>query len=154
MNNIIYKSNIMKKAKERNKCDKVNKIFKSDNKHFKNKIQLINRKYIFEWLIFINLFIVILSIQKFLFLESKISNITLKMRGIGYKKIFRNTTNFKEIDYPNEVYINGEKQNTLNYTYYFNQTDNIVELFWNKLIDIFSSFRVIICICFGNALIL
>ena len=135
MNNVIIQSNLNKNAKERNKGDKVNKCFKSENKHFKNKIQLINRIYIFEMLIFINLFIVILPIQKFLFLESKISNITLKMRGIGYKKIFRNTTYFKEAYYPKEVYINGEKQNTLNYTYYFNQTDNIVELFWNKLIE-------------------
>ena len=140
MNTFKRKSNLNKKAKEINKHDQVNenKIFKNENKHFKNKIQSINFIYIFELIIIINLFIVILPIKKSRFLESKNSYITLKIPGIGYKNIFsNNTAKFKQKYYPKEIYINEEKQNVVNYTYYFNRTDNNIKLIWNYLIDIF-----------------
>ena len=66
------------------------------------------------------------------------SNITLKIKGIGYNTILGNETvgyNFKGINYLKEVYINGNIQNTKEYKYYFNQTDNYVELIWDDNIN-------------------
>ena len=68
--------------------------------------------------------------------EYKLSKITLKIKGIGYKNIFGNETNysFSKSCYPNEIIINGEKQNIIYHSYDFNQTDNFVELIWNNSI--------------------
>ena len=65
---------------------------------------------------------------------SNFSNITLKIKGIGLSNIFSNTSNrkFNAVNFPKEVIINGEIQNTVNYSYYFNQTINIVELKWDN----------------------
>ena len=41
---------------------------------------------------------------------------------------------FKSIYYPDNIYINGKKEEMVNYSYYFNQTDNYVELIWNNSI--------------------
>ena len=62
----------------------------------------------------------------------RLSNITLKIKGIGESTLFGNIKNhnFKYIDYPNEVIINGERKNIITYKYYFSQTDNFVELIW------------------------
>ena len=65
--------------------------------------------------------------------ESNFSKITLKINGLGNKKVF--SVYFQSIYYPNTIYINGEKQLTINFSYYFNQTDNIVELIWNNSIN-------------------
>ena len=63
-------------------------------------------------------------------------NITLKIRGIGYNKIFGKHPDmgyysFNSIYYPNQTYINGELQKAPNYTYYFNQSENYVDLIWD-----------------------
>ena len=65
---------------------------------------------------------------------SHLSNITLRINGIGYNKIFGSKDHFYSQYYPNEVYINGKKQDKVNYTYYFNDTDNYVQLKWNLTI--------------------
>ena len=64
------------------------------------------------------------------------SKITFKIKGIGYNNIFGIETNyaFKRQYYPNEIYINGYKQNNITHSYYFNLTDNFVELIWNNSI--------------------
>ena len=71
--------------------------------------------------------------------ESKFSNITLKIKGIGFKDILSNKEisqyYFSKNNYPNNVYINGIKRDAVNYSYYFNQTDNFVELVWTQSID-------------------
>ena len=65
-----------------------------------------------------------------------LSSITLKILGIGDKSIFNfNTTLYKKTFYPKEVYINDEKQSTVKYSYYFNQTENYVKLIWNTVIN-------------------
>ena len=38
---------------------------------------------------------------------------------------------FQTIYYPFKVFINGVEQNKVNYSYYFNNSDNYVELFWD-----------------------
>ena len=67
------------------------------------------------------------------------NTITLKIKGIGESNIFCNEKdyNFTGIDYLQEIYINGIKKN-LSYSYYFNQTENIVKLIWNDNLDDFS----------------
>ena len=57
------------------------------------------------------------------------SKITLKIKGIGDSILFGNGNGiFTGINYLKEVYINGNKQDTIEYKYYFNQTDNFVVL--------------------------
>ena len=88
--------------------------------------------------ILINLFYQILSIKKTNFLEINFSNITLKIKGIGQHQIMgdlRENYAFLKAYYPNYIYINGEIQNIVNYSYYFNQTDNLVQLVWNDAIN-------------------
>ena len=68
--------------------------------------------------------------------ESRFSSIELKINGSGIKNVFTNYSNyFTKQNYPNEIYINGEIQYTINSSYYFNQTENFVELIWNRSID-------------------
>ena len=88
-----------------------------------------------------NRFIIIYIIINLIILSNnnKYSNITLKIKGNGYNNIFTNGTmcspTFNSQNYPNEIYINGKKQNNINYYYYFNDTDNYIELIWNNNIN-------------------
>ena len=88
-----------------------------------------------------NRFIIIYIIINLIILSNnnKYSNITLKIKGNGYNNIFTTGTecydSFKSSNYPNEIYINGKKQNNINYYYYFNDTDNYIELIWNNSIN-------------------
>ena len=69
-------------------------------------------------------------------IESLFSNITLKINVTGLQKIFcSNNSIFKSQFYPNKVLINGNKQNIVNHSYYFNHSNNSIELFWNKTIN-------------------
>ena len=64
----------------------------------------------------------------------KNTKISLKIKGVGESIIL--DVDFDKKYYPNEVYINGNKQNKISNTYFFNQTDNFVELIWDdKLIN-------------------
>ena len=70
-------------------------------------------------------------------IEFRSSNITLKIKGTGYRKVLGKTSDSLYFDsnyYPNEIYI-GEKQNVINYTYYFNETDNYVLMVWHNTIN-------------------
>ena len=65
-----------------------------------------------------------------------VSKITLKINGIGYKKVFTsNVEEFNNAYYPNEIYINGIKQEAVSSNYYLNQSNNLVELIWKNSID-------------------
>ena len=70
--------------------------------------------------------------------NSKYSYITLKVAALKDIKIFSSYT------YPDEIYINGIKQNVINYSYYFNLSDNLVELIWNNTIK---SLQIMFCGC-------
>ena len=71
--------------------------------------------------------------------EINFSKITIKIKGKGVKNIlgYNQDPNYKfdSANYPNYVYINGEFQNIVNYSYNFNQTDNYIELIWNNSIN-------------------
>jgi len=112
--------------------DEKNKDKHRNNLKLKIKIKYKYKQIIFHLLIIINLINLInlkLSSNLWNLIEYGFSNITLKINGIGEKSIFCfNSTLFNKKYYPNEVYINGEKQNTIKYSYIFNQTENFVEL--------------------------
>ena len=65
------------------------------------------------------------------------SKIILKMKGIGENRIFGNSSDyvFKSISHLKNVYINGNKQDTIKDKYHFNQTDNYVELIFEDNIQ-------------------
>ena len=112
---------------------KINTISK-----IKGKVSIIFKNKYIKLLILINLFFQIISIRKTYFLEMKFSNISLKVKGIGQHQIMgdsRENYAFPKAYYPNYVYINGEIQNIVNYSYYFNQSDNLVQLVWNDPIS-------------------
>ena len=69
------------------------------------------------------------------FIQFQFSKITLKINGIGNKKILTSDNNFNSNYYPNIIYINSELQDTIKNSYYFNQTNNIVVLIWNITIN-------------------
>ena len=64
-----------------------------------------------KYIILLNLFNNIIMNNKISLVEYTSYNITLKIKGIGTKNIFTSDTLFKSEYYPNEVYINGDKQN-------------------------------------------
>ncbi len=119
--------NVTRKKKNKNiyKIIGLNKTILK-KKTFENNIQLVNYLFTIKLFIFMNLLIKILSTTKPHFIEFNIANITLKINGIGYKNIFGQEF-FSSSNYPNEIYINGEKQDEVKKTYYFNETINSVE---------------------------
>ena len=113
------------------------KNIKYNNKIIKNNSFRYNKKNIIYLIIVVISFNqIIFSNKELNFTESNFSSITLKINGIGEKKVFSSDAEYFFILYnPDIVYINGERQNIVNYSYYFNQTDNFVELIWNNSID-------------------
>ena len=121
------------------------KIIKDKNGFFEDKNK--SRKYInfkeylinnnifrnIYLIIIISLFQTVLSNNNIKFIENKFSNVTLKINGIGEKRVFGSDLNYQ--DYPKIIYINEIKQNRITYTYNLNETDNFVELIWDKSIS-------------------
>ena len=108
-----------------------NKLNHKKKKAIKRSIK--NKNNIIFFLIIINLFS---SNNQYRKLEINFSYITLKIKGKGNKKIFCDKFSlFQSKYYPNKIYINGELQNIVNHSYYFNRTENYVELLWNETID-------------------
>ena len=95
--------------KSKKNCDKIRTElnYKEDNR----KIIII-----IKILIMINLIIQILSINKIYLIEYRYSNVTLKIKRTGNKNVY-DTSYFKE--FPNEVYIKGNKQNDIKPQYNF-----------------------------------
>ena len=86
--------------------------------------------------IIINSCTILLSNNNNFLFESKFSNITLKIKGIGNKNILgTNTNNFNKNYYPNLIYINGKQNFTITNKYYFDKDDNYIDLIWNNTID-------------------
>ena len=106
-----------------------NKDNNKDNKKqfYSNCYKNIDQILIIKFIIIMNLF----QICSF-------SNITLKIRGIGFNHIlgYKNISiKFPIHLYPKEIYINGYKQENVNYSYDFNETINIVEMIWDNHIN-------------------
>ena len=126
-----YKKNLRKNIYY--KEDVENRIINYSNK-VRNIISFNNSDNIIIYLIMFILFIQILP-PNCNCVESIFSKITLKINATGIKNVFTDFFYFKSIYYPNIIYTNGERQSTINYNYYFNQTDNFVDLIWNNSIN-------------------
>ena len=131
--------------------NKLNKILKiketkifNDNEIKENQIKKIRYKikdnniiiHLIKFII-ISIFLQIKSNILFEIFHSRNSKITLKIKGIGVSTVFGNETNynFNSSNFPNKININGKNQDTIEYKYYFNQTENIVELIWDNNIN-------------------
>ena len=106
--------------------------YNNKNKKIKNIITII------ELIIIINIITILPSNRRCL-IEYNFSNITLKIKGTGIKNILGKYDSFNYFDsayFPKEVYINGELQNSVKYSYNFNQTHNFVELIYKILMKL------------------
>ena len=113
------KMNINKKTKEYNN----NKI-KNQNS-FRNDMNII-----IYLTIIISLHTILLKNNELNLIESNYSYIALKIKGTGNKSVFTQYREYFKIEhFPDVIKINGEEQYTINYSYYFNQKENFVELF-------------------------
>ena len=79
------------------------------------------------------LFKQILANDQLKYFDHYLSNITLKIKGNGTRKVL--SSSFDKKYYPNITYINDERQSIVNYTYNFNKINNIVKLIWYDSID-------------------
>ena len=104
------------------------------NKKIASNVTIINYAIIIINMIqIINIFNQIITYNINHLIYFRLSYITLKIKGLGFNNILGN--NFNKSLYPNEVYINGNKTDIINNSYYFNQTDNYVELRWDNPIN-------------------
>ena len=102
----------------------------------KNRILVINNIFLSFSIIILNLFKSILSINKFNSIGLNSSEIKILIKEKGYSDVFcSRTCDFEPKYYPDEIYINGIKQDYINSSYYFNETNNIIKLIWNKTLE-------------------
>jgi len=94
------------------------------------------RNNIIYLIIIIHLMQIILSNNNLQFIKYKFSNITLKINGIGNKKVITSYHSYYTDSRfcPNMIYINGVKQSSIKSWYYLNETYNFVEIIWNRSI--------------------
>ena len=83
---------------------------------------------------FIFLFIMIIIIQQIFNDNLDSPNITLIIKGDGYRDIFGNQVNasFDKKSFPSSVKINEVREYIENYNYNFDSANTTVELFWNN----------------------
>ena len=67
----------------------------------------------------------------------KDSKISLKIKGVGNINILNddNTYKFTSFNFLNKVIINGIEQEIIEYKYFFNQTENYIDLIWDDNIN-------------------
>ena len=123
-----------------NKRTDITIIENKENKRKKylirNSNQLRNYIKIAKYIILLNLIYNIFAYNKISLIEYKSYYISLKIKGTGTKRVFSSLSDtFKVEYYPDEVFINEKMQTNVHYSYYLNQTDNIIKLIWNKLIN-------------------
>ena len=123
--------NNMKKVNLKNKFDRIS--LKQGNINLKIINLLRYNSLIIVFTIFLNLFIQVLPVINTYLLKSNSNKIELKLKGTG--NVYILGPDFNNSYYPNMVYINGYLINPVNYSYYFEQIDNYVELIWNYSIN-------------------
>ena len=141
-----------KKLGKDSKSKKKKLYIKIHNKNIKdniikNEYAIINNIKIILIIIMIFLIQIILSNNEFGFIKYKFSNITLKIKETGNKYVLSTSSNFEAKYNPDMIYINGQNQLPVKRRYNFNQTDNFIELIWNKPIKT-------VILCFLNVKIL
>ena len=122
----------------------------NEKKKIKKRNKLIYFNGIFKFIILIEMFTKILLQDNLNIIYSNFSNITLIVKGKGFKNIFYQSFNF----YPNETYINGVLQTKISYTYDFTEINNTVVLIWynniNSCLNMFNGCSHIIKIDLSN----
>ena len=133
-NKSIYSSIIKDKTELKRNYNKIteNRINKR-----KNNINNNNKKILKNYLILTLIQFITMNISNcsklFDLINFQDSKITLKIKGIGYNDILHNGTEycFKSFNNIIQININGKQQDIISYRYYFNQTDNVVELIFD-----------------------
>ena len=87
---------------------------------------------IIKYLIIINLFCETKNMFRYCFFQN--SKITLKVRGIGESAIISSFDN--NID---KIYINSNEQENKTSKYFFNQSENLVEIFFKDSINLINT---------------
>ena len=115
------------------KLNKENMLINMNKRNKKdfNKVYIL----LIQFIITINLCILRSMCNQLSLFNYNFSKIKLNIRGIGEKNIFGTEEVFDNIYYPDEIIINGYNQNIINHSYYFNQTENSVELIWYNNIN-------------------
>ena len=137
-NYLISKGNIRKNGKIKENKINLHKPDKIDN-----KIQIKNIIIYIELFLIIDIF-PILSNIRWCSIEINLSKIAFKIKGTGTKNVLGKDSvgSFPTYYYPNQIYINGELQKKVTYSYNFKQEYNFVELIWyNKLRSCDNMFR-------------
>ena len=140
-----------------NKKENLNKRqLMTRNYFFLNNIEKLNKTNYLIIILYLNLFFNNnLTTEKAILLNS--SNITIKINNSGTQKIFEEINDWygKTIfTRPDEVYINGIRQNQVQNQYYLNRTENYIKLVWNNTISncncLFKDCKTIISVDFSN----
>ena len=134
--NINLNEQLIKKMNENKKYYQLEN-FKCKNYFTNSKNKLIGRinfgNYIIISfiLILINIYTPTLTNGRIKKANFNLSNITLKIKGLGDRKILTSETRwFTTSNYPNKIIINGEIQETVKYEYNFQKEENYVKLIW------------------------
>ena len=94
------------------------------------RINLYNK--IMLYFLLIKIIKYIFATNRFFIFECQLYEIILKIKGSGRNKIF--SDKFQNGYLPNYIYINGNRQNNVNYIYNLPKIDNSVKLIWNNKI--------------------
>ena len=105
---------------------------KKGNRKNNNKINIINIKRN-TYLIITMIFVTLITSNNNM-INNGFSNITLIIRGPGFRNIFYYEF-INNKNRPNAIYINGNQNTTITYKYYFNETNNTVNILWNHSFD-------------------
>ena len=131
------KSNAIMNNFFENKSKSNNKFIKTIKNKGNIKSKILNHLRLNALIIIIiiisNIFLQVLPAIKSYLICSNVNKINLKIKGTGPKFILG--PDFNNSYYPNMVYINGNITNIVNYSYYFDQIDNYVELIWDLKIN-------------------
>ena len=137
---VIFLNFILGYISLQNKSKKsINITYTKNNNKMKNGVHLkFNQIIIIKLIILINIFQSIYDNKYRKFETYNFANITLKVKGIGFSNIFSPGDSicpdcyFDSQYFPDEVLINGRKQDIVNYSFYFDKSENTVELKWNN----------------------
>ena len=130
--NLSYKNPLFKNMNTENHNNSKIKVKISNigKMSFENEFKMLNDIImIFKFIIEINLFVHILSINYNHLIEKKISKIHLKIKKAENQKLF---STLSDIPYPDEVYIERSWVDPGTNSFSFLKEENFVELIWNN----------------------
>ena len=119
---------VLKIKQNKTTTTKSNKSYNNEKNKIKkrNNLSCFIETFKFKLFILFDLYTKILLKINLNLIYSQFSNISLTIKGKGFKKLFYESFS----SYPVTIYINGIIQNKINYTYNFTEEYNDVELIW------------------------